>query len=285
MSKKYQNEKYQKRKNGKKEFRLDLLLLAVGSILLVIYFIVVLVNYVQERKSQQTIMEVREFKELVLDTDSKTEPIQGDEQVGTESEKSRADAIKISYNRLFDLNEDMIGWLTIPDTDIDYPVMQTMEDEEYYLYRDFYGNQDKSGCLLLDTDSDISAESNNLIIHGHSMHNGTMFGKLTDYGDSEYGREHNKIYFYTRDGESREYEVLAVFYSQIYGVNQDVFKYYQFFEAQTQQEFDDFYYNIMKLKLYDTGVEAEYGDELITLSTCAYHTDNGRFVVVGKRVN
>ena len=85
--------------------------------------------------------------------------------------------------------------------------------------------------------------------------------------------------------EDREYEIVSVFLSQVYKKSQtDVFKYYQFFNADTQAEFDDFYNNIKKMAMYDTGVEASFGDEFITLSVCAYHVDNGRLVVVGKRI-
>ena len=84
--------------------------------------------------------------------------------------------------------------------------------------------------------------------------------------------------------EKREYELMAVFFSQVYYQSEDVFKYYDFFEADTQEEFDDWYQNIKELSLYDTGVTAQLGDEFITLSACAYHVEDGRFVVVGKRI-
>lgn len=84
--------------------------------------------------------------------------------------------------------------------------------------------------------------------------------------------------------EKREYELISVFYSQIYYKHQDVFKYYKFFQANTQEEFDNWYNNIKSMSIYDTGVTAQFGDEFITLSCCAYHVEDGRFVVVGKRI-
>ena len=161
--------------------------------------------------------------------------------------------------------------------------MQTPQDEEYYLRRNFFGEKDNNGTLILDTDSDITKTSNNLIIHGHNMKSGAMFGELVDYEKEEFLKEHKKIEFHTKD-EVRTYEVIAVFRSKVYTVEDKVFKYYQFFEAKTQEEFDSFYNNIKKMSLYDTGVTAEFGDEFITLSTCVYHTTNGRFVVVGRRI-
>lgn len=199
------------------------------------------------------------------------------------------------YRELHEINPDMIGWLTIDGTVIDYPVMQTMENECYYLNRDFYGDANKNGCLILDTDSaagtgtkaggykDGTAPSTNLIIHGHTMKSGEMFGNLKLYANAEYGAEHATLHFDSLY-EEREYELIAVFYSQVYYESDNVFKYYKFFRADTQEEFDDWYENIKKLSLYDTGVTAQFGDEFLTLSCCSYQVEDGRFVVVGKRV-
>lgn len=199
------------------------------------------------------------------------------------------------YRELYSWNTDMVGWLCIGGTSIDYPVMQTPEDENYYLYRDFYKEKDSNGCLIMDTDSTVGSgtaaceykdgtkPSTNLIIHGHTMKSGAMFGNLKLYADEMYGMEHSVICFDSLY-EKREYELLAVFYSQVYYKSDDVFKYYNFFQADTQEEFDYWYENIKKMSLYDTGVNAELGDEFITLSCCSYHTEDGRFVVVGRRV-
>lgn len=197
---------------------------------------------------------------------------------------------------VFAMNEDSIGWLKIDGTVIDYPVMQTPFDEQYYLNRDINGNYSAYGCILADTDScvgsgtagndyaDGTRPSTNIILHGHNMKNGTMFGGLDSYRDQNYEKSHSIIKFSSLY-EDREYEICAVFLSQVYMKSQtDVFKYYQFFEANSQEDFDYFYNNIKALSMYDTGVTAEYGDEFITLSVCAYHVDNGRLVVVGKRI-
>lgn len=199
------------------------------------------------------------------------------------------------YEELYAQNHDLVGWLSIEGTNIDYPVMQTPEDETYYLTLDFYGNADKNGCLILDTDSvagtgtasadyeDGTAPSTNLIIHGHTMKSGAMFGRLQRYAEESYGKEHSILCFDSLY-EKREYELISVFYSQVFYASEDVFKYYQFFQAETQEQFDDWYENIKQMSLYDTGVSAEYGDEFLTLSCCSYQVEDGRFVVVGKRL-
>jgi sortase B len=197
---------------------------------------------------------------------------------------------------VYTINDDSAGWIKIDGTVIDYPVMQTPRDEQYYLNRDFNGRYSAYGCIIADTDSTIgtgtraedytdgTSPGTNIILHGHNMKNGTMFGSLDNYRDKSYEQKHSRIKFSSLY-EDREYEICSVFLSQVYKKNQtDVFKYYQFFNADTEEEFDEFYSNIKRLSLYDTGVEASYGDEFITLSVCAYHVENGRLVVVGKRI-
>ncbi len=217
------------------------------------------------------------------------------EEAQKNAEKYKPATILPEYQDLYEKNNDLIGWLTIDDTVIDYPVMQTLEDEDYYLYRDFDKGENKNGCLIMDTDSTVgsgtkandylngTAPSTNLIIHGHTMKTGLMFGGLKKYAEESYGNEHNIIKFDSLY-EHREYELISVFYSKLYYTDEDVFKYYQFFQADTKEQFETWYSNIKSMALYDTGVTAEYGDEFITLSCCAYHTENGRLAVVGKRI-
>ncbi len=187
------------------------------------------------------------------------------------------------YAEVFASYEDVAAWLVVPGTIIDYPVVWTPADENQYLYLDIDGNEDKNGSLILDTDSCVAPVSTNLIIHGHNMRSGAMFGNLTDYESQDFCEEHKQITLYTEECQ-RNYEVIAVFRSQVYKKKDEVFKYYKFFQANNEEEFEDFYQNIKNLSLYDTGVTAEYGDRFITLSTCVYHVTNGRFVVVAKEV-
>ena len=187
------------------------------------------------------------------------------------------------YAESYLANEDMAAWLVIPGTNIDYPVMWTPRDEDFYLYKDFNGKKNSNGCLLLDTDSCIDPLTTNLIIHGHNMKSGAMFGNLTDYEDHDYYENHKQIILNTEKCQ-RNYEVIAVFRSQVFKKKDNVFKFYKFFQANTEEEFQNFYTNIKKMSIYDTGVTAEFGDRFITLSTCVYHVENGRFVVVAKEV-
>lgn len=190
------------------------------------------------------------------------------------------------YAEVFREYPDIKGWLCVEGTAIDYPILQREGEDEYYLYRDFRGEEDKRGSLILDEDSSVEGGefTTNLLIHGHNMKDGSMFGGLDAYRSEDYYKEHTHMTLYTRDGV-HEYEVMSVFESQVFYVTDKVFKYYNFFQADTAEEFEYFSNNIKELSLYDTGVEAEYGDRFLTLSTCAYHVEDGRFVVVAKELN
>lgn len=188
------------------------------------------------------------------------------------------------YTVLFEDNEDLVAWIFIDDTKIDLPVVQTLENETEYLYLGLDGTYDVNGTLLMDTDSEWEVPTTNIIIHGHNMRSGEMFGDLDLYTDQEYAKDHEIISVYYNKVR-RDYQVMAVFYSRVYKKTDEVFKFYKFFDASTEAEFLDYYENCKELSLFDTGVEASFGDEFLTLSTCSYQVDNGRFVVVAKMVD
>ncbi|MCM1268139.1 MAG: class B sortase [Bacteroidales bacterium] len=186
------------------------------------------------------------------------------------------------YETLYNKNKKLIGWLSIDGTNIDYPVMQTANNE-YYLDHNFNQEYDKNGSLFLDAGCDVVNRNTNLIIYGHHMKSGKMFGNLNSYSSKEYCEKHAKIRFDTIY-ERGLYEVMYVFRSRIFNEDEVVFKYYQFFDAASEKEFDSNMKEMAALSLYDTGVTAVFGDELLTLSTCDSSEQDGRFVVVAKRV-
>jgi sortase B len=187
------------------------------------------------------------------------------------------------YQKLYSQNKSLIGWLKIDDTNIDYPVMQTVNNE-YYLEHNYTQEYDRNGSIFLDKDCDITNPGANMIIYGHHMKSGKMFGNLDKYSSKSYYEEHPFIQFDTIYEEGT-YQVMYVFRSRIYNEDEIVFKYYQFLDAATPEEFDSNMNEMAALALYDTGVTATYGDRLITLSTCDSSEEDGRFVVVAKKVN
>lgn len=186
------------------------------------------------------------------------------------------------YKTLYNKNRSLIGWLKIDDTNIDYPVMQS-PDPDYYLTHNFNQEHDNNGSIFLDPDCDIVHRNTNLILYGHHMRSGKMFGSLDSYSSEAFYEEHKYIMFDTIY-EKGTYEVMYVFRSRIYNEDEIVFKYYQFIDVDSEQEFYSNMNEMAEMSLYDTGVTAVYGDKLLTLSTCDYREENGRFVVVAKRI-
>lgn len=200
----------------------------------------------------------------------------------TYTDETDAPPVLEKYKTLLNKNKRLIGWLKIDDTNIDYPVMQT-ENNEYYLDHNFNQEYDKNGSLFLDKDCDIVNPNINMIIYGHHMKSGKMFGNLNYYSKESYYKEHPRIYFDTIYEEG-VYEIMFVFRSRIYNEEDIVFKYYQFIDVNSEDEFNSAMEEMRRMSLYDTGVSAVYGDRLITLSTCDNSETDGRFVVVAKRV-
>lgn len=187
------------------------------------------------------------------------------------------------YKDLLIKNKKLIGWVKIADTNIDYPVMQT-SDNEYYLTHNINQEKDRNGTIFMDTNCDVLKPSTNFILYGHHMRSGNMFGKLDKYEDQDYCEEHSIIQFDTIY-EHGTYQVMYVFRSHVFTAEDVSFKYYQFIDAYSEVEFDSYMKEMSEMSLYDTGVTAQYGDQLLTLSTCDYEEENGRFVVVAKRID
>ena len=186
------------------------------------------------------------------------------------------------YKNVYNMNKKLIGWLKIDDTNIDYPVVQTT-DNEYYLDHNLNQEYDKNGSIFMDKDCDVLKPSTNLILYGHHMRSGQMFGKLDRYESEAFYKDHPIIQFDTIY-EKGIYQVMYAFRSRVYSEQEIVFKYYQFIDAVSEQEFDSNMQEMASLSLYDTGVNACYGDRLLTLSTCDYQEKDGRFVVVAKKI-
>ena len=188
------------------------------------------------------------------------------------------------YTPLLRLNPDLVGWLRVPDTKINYPVLQTPEDPDYYLHRDFEGKEAAAGALYVQADCDVTKPSDNVIIYGHNMKNGSMFGELEKYEDRAFWEAHPTFTFDTLE-RRQTFEIVTVFKTFVYSDSADSFKYYRFVEAEDEASFDAFLADSRERSLYDTGVEAHYGDQLLTLSTCEYSRENGRLVVLARRID
>ena len=188
------------------------------------------------------------------------------------------------YYELYQQNNDMVGWIKVDDTNINYPVMQSIDEPNFYLKHKFDKTYSAYGCPYVQENCDVQKPSDNIIIYGHHMNDGSMFTGLMKFTDKSFWENHKTIEFDTLT-DRNQYEVIAVFKTVVYTNSEDSFKYYEFTDAENAEEFDEYVAKCKELSLYDTGVTAEYGDKLISLSTCEYSHNNGRLVVVAKRVD
>ena len=159
--------------------------------------------------------------------------------------------------------------------------MQSKEEPNFYLKHGFDKSYSDYGCPYIQENCDVKLPSDNLVIYGHHMNNGTMFADLMKFESEDFYNDHKTVEFNTLT-DKQSYEIVAVFKTVAY--SQEGFRYYDFVNAESAEEFDSFIAECKKLELYDTGVGAEYGDKLITLSTCEYSRKNGRMVVVAKLI-
>ena len=193
-------------------------------------------------------------------------------------QKDPATGILQPYLPIYQQNQDFFGWLNLVGTGINYPVMCTPGDMEYYLRRAFDGSSSKGGTPFLDTE--CSEDGYLYIIYGHNMKNKTMFGKLSEYAKKKYWGEHPLIYFDTLY-EQQTYEIAAAFYAKVYtSEEEEGFRYYEYKDLSDEQVFEEFKEQVEQAALYDTGIPLNYKDTVLLLSTCSYHTEEGRFVVV-----
>lgn len=192
---------------------------------------------------------------------------------------SEGENVLVKYKELYLQNEDMVGWLSIAGTTVNYPVMQTPNEPNYYLKRNFEKEYSDLGTPYIQENCDLTG-SDNLVIYGHHINGGKMFGALENYKSQSFYEEHKTIQFDTLT-ECGEYEIIAVFKTVAY--NSQGFRYYDFVNAENEEDFNAYIEKCKELALYETGVNAEYGDRLITLSTCEYSAQNGRLVVVAKK--
>ena len=242
-----------------------ILMLLIVIIAISSYFII---KKFAENKKETDIYE--DLQEIVIE--------QNDENINiieNEQESNEKDSRK-NYNleNIAKINSDVIGWLKIDGTKIDYPIMQ---NGDYYLHKNIYTPYLAEYCNV--------QYSDNLIIYGHHMSDNSMFAQLENYKKKKFYENHKYIDFYTfYNGKTikNTYEIIIAFKTVVYTDNG--FKYYNYTKFTDKQEFDEFINNARALQFYDTGTEMNYGDKLITLSTCEYSQKNGRMVVVAKKI-
>ena len=203
-----------------------------------------------------------------------------------EIEQLPSGAINEKFAALYAQNSDFVGWLNIPGTNVDYPVMQT-DDNDFYLHRNFDKQEVFEGTLFADYRGKITAEGmpQNTVIYGHNMLLKYQFSALQNYkNDIEFLKMSPVIEFNTLYGNAK-YKIISVFLVNWLSKDGEVFKYNSTNYFKNKSEFYDFVVECMDRSLYETGVDIEYGDEFLTLSTCDKSTYMDlRLVVVARKV-
>ena len=251
--------------------------LIAGSFLAMAVVLGVSILYfqIEEEKQEAVLAYIREERRQ-----AELQETEDTEEDNSEMEEEPV-AILEEYAILYSMNPDLVGWIKIDGTRIDYPVMQNKDNEDYYLSHNFYKQYSYSGTPFVS--KNYSPNNNNIIIYGHNVNNQTLFSELINYQNESYYKTHqlNKFDILTQEND---YQVIAVFKSRVFYEDEKVFKYYKMDYNLNENEFNYYIDNIKSLSLYHIDTSATYGDKLITLSTCYNEIEDGRFIVVAKLI-
>ena len=259
--------KYKKKKYKRIFFKVLILLLILSDIYIVKYY-----SDICNAQDQSYLIERLSLKREIPNN---AEPTQS-EEIKTER--------MLKLEELQKQNSDIIGWVEIENTDMSFPVLQGT-DNSFYMNHDYQKKYSFNGSIFLDMNYSWNPPSSNLLLYGHNMKNNTMFQGLLNYKNIGFYKLHPTIRF-TTTSEDVYYEIISVLETRVfYKSEKDVFRYYNFINAENEDEYNEFINNAKKESLYDTGKTASFGEQLLTLSTCAYHVKNGRFAVIAKKAN
>lgn len=281
--------KRQRKQNGKRLLRINRRIAIVMSAVVLAASVLCInwsllmdlrTNYQTKKLLEKVNAQEENSRTNAGDTIQQADEAEISETVALSSEEP---VIMAKYTQLYEENNDFAGWLRIPGTKIDYPVMSRDGDNNYYLDKNFEGQQDKNGLLILDYRNDVTEDCQNFIIYGHNMRTGVMFGTLKNYKEKSFCEEHMTIRFDTLYEEC-EYRVVAAMLGSVAYEDEDVFRYYDAIDISTEENFNAFRENVVNSAIYMTDETLTYGDNCLILSTCDNYKEDGRFVVVAKKI-
>jgi sortase B len=203
------------------------------------------------------------------------------DQERLEQERLEQEKLEIlpDLKELYDQNPDLVGWLKIDSTKINFPVLYT-QDEKFYLDHNFWKKKDQNGSIFIDYRCNLEPRDENLLVHGHNMNlSHSMFYDLLKYKNKDFYEGHKIINFDTLY-KKEIYEVVAMFRTKL----EDGFPYYNYITLKDDKKFEGFIKSIKELSIFDTGVEINRSDIFITLSTCDVSIRHGRFIVIAKKI-
>ena len=286
----------EKTKAKRKGIHVVIYLLLSVLIVLSIMYIINFFSLKQEAKEQSKLLnatdiyimgDAKEVAENSLESEKENVELESEkkgETISTENteEQNVVTERTLQVKQLQEQNADIVGWLEIENTNINYPVLQGT-DNSYYMTHNYKKEKSKNGSIFLDANYNWNIPSNNLLIYGHNLGNGMMFQELLKYEKESFYQEHPVIRFTTAE-EDAKYEIISVLKSRVYYKSEkNVFRYYYFINSESEEEYNQFVRNAKNASLYPIDATASYGDQLITLSTCSYYVEDGRFAVVGRR--
>jgi sortase B len=190
----------------------------------------------------------------------------------------------LTFKELLESNEDTKGWITIPDTNIDYVVMQSKEDPIYYLYKDFNKKAQKAGCLFLDSNSSVEDNTQNLVIHGHNMKStDNMFHYLEHFKELDYFKKRTTFTF-DSIYQTGQWKIFSIFITNGSSKKEAFFDYTKS-TFQDTSEYLNFLYQLRNRSIYNIDtVDINENDQIVTLSTCSYELTNYRLVIVARKL-
>lgn len=243
----------------KKNFSNVLILVGIAIIVLASYQLVNI--FLEYKKIDDQYEEILE--KVVISSESNTE------ESTTESSES---VFSIDFGSLLKINEDIVGWIRFDQPDrISYPIAQGESNDEY-IRTDLYGNYSTAGTIFIDSVNNGDFSDRNTFIYGHNMRNGSMFGMLKMYKDSDFYSQYPYFYIYTPDGEVQTYEIFAVC------IVQTTSESYTYWFAD-DSVFEDYISYERSVSLYQTDVEVTCDSKIVSLSTCTNGDDNERLLI------
>jgi len=277
---KMEKKKYTGKHAGKKKSSSKLVIVLASIVILLLVLIIGMMLIVSLRRNErpvETTVPTMTTAATEMTTEATTAPT---EETTEPTEEQLPILDKLAA--LHDQNPDIAGWIKMEGTKLDDPVMYTPDDEQKYIYADFDGKFDPAGLPFIDTECSLDPESKNVIIYGHNMFSGKMFAAIMKYETKDFWTKY-PTFKYSTLYEEREYEVFAAFYDKIYeNPSEDQFEFYYFIDPASEEAFNEGIQYFKEKSKYDTGITPTYDDQLLMLVTCAYNTQDGRFVVVAR---
>lgn len=245
-----------------------------GNIIRKIIFIIALVVFIGSGYKLFTIWNEYHKNEVVYD---EIKEKFGPEKVVDKGGEEKYKFTQEDYDGLLAINSDFKGWIYVPNTNVDYPIVQS-KDNDYYLHHNFYNEYNDGGAIFIASEIENPFADKNTIIHGHHMNDGSMFASLKEFKDSkEFFDKNRKIYITTKD-DVLVYEIFSVYYQV---ANTDPYKY----GFASDEDYVNFLNGLKEKSLYSVDMEPfTKDDKIVTLSTCTYEVNDGRLLVHGRLI-